>query len=155
MGIARLDDYTGSWAGSNSFRLMPADELATRPAQATLSLSANAHLASLAYRWEHAEDGPQDGLLVFGAGTEADSLVGLWGDSWHQQPEPMLMPGTVVDDGFELTSEYGDGFEWHILIDADSDGLRMRMQNVVPAGHATAEISAGPYDAMIVELRRT
>jgi hypothetical protein len=32
--------------------------------------------------------------------------------------------------------------------------LRMQMDNVIPAEHATAEIAAGPYPVMIMQTQR-
>ena len=56
----------GAWSGTNGFRLMPADPLATAPATATLTLAAGGSLLTLAYTWSHPEDGAADGLLVTG-----------------------------------------------------------------------------------------
>jgi hypothetical protein len=151
MGIAHLADYAGDWVGTNGFRLMPTDELATRPASATLSMAAGTHLASLAYRWEHPDDGPQDGLVVVGVGADADSALALWGDSWHQQPEPRSMPGQLAEGAIHLAAAYGGGWEWRLIVEAEAKVLRMRMENVVPDDRA----SAGPYEVMLMELTRS
>ena len=85
---------TGPWAGSNGFRMMPADPFSTRPSTATLTLAAGGSLLSFAYTWSHPEDGDHEGLLVIGP-DDAGRLVGLWADSWHQQPAPMPMTGSL------------------------------------------------------------
>ena len=131
-----LSDLVGSWAGTNGFRLMPGDPLAEFPATATVTPYAGGHLTAVAYTWRHPDDGPQDGLIVAGVGTA------LWADSWHQQPEPMTLPG--ADGGYQ--GEYGDGFGWRICFDtSDAEVLRMRMDNV-PA--------SGPYPVMVMDLHR-
>ncbi|MEU4478459.1 hypothetical protein AB0F68_10410 [Micromonospora sp. NPDC023966] len=102
-----LADFAGSWAGTNGFRLMPADPLAESPAALTVTTAAGGHLTSVAYSWTHPDDGPQDGLLVIGAGDQEGSLVAVWGDSWHRQPTPMSLTGGPGTDGaFELKGEY-------------------------------------------------
>lgn len=59
--------------------------------------------------------------------------------------------GAVV----ELEGDYG-GWGWRIVIDAGDPGnLRMLMDNVVQRDQATAELPAGPYPAMVMNIRRT
>ena len=151
-----LSEFAGAWTGTNGFRLMPPDPLVERPATMTVTVAAGGHLSSVAYSWEHPEDGPQDGLLVIGPADADASLVALWGDSWHQKPAPMSLSGGYEGDAtFGLTGDYGGGWGWRIVFDtANPDLLRMRMDNVVPADQATAEISAGPYPAMVMDVRR-
>ena len=151
-----LSDWAGPWAGINGFRLMPTDPLAKFPATATVTLAAGGHLTSVAYTWEHPDDGLQDGLLVIGSGGEDGALVAMWGDSWHQKPAPMsLSGGRGAGTAVQLEGDYGGGWSWRIVFETtDSDNLRMRMDNVIPAEHATAEIPAGPYPAMIMDLHR-
>ena len=76
-----LFDFAGPWAGSNGFRMMPDDPLAEFPAAATVTIAAGGYLTSVAYSWEHPDDGPQDGLVVVGSAGEDGSLVAMWGDS--------------------------------------------------------------------------
>ncbi|MFC0004336.1 DUF1579 family protein [Micromonospora siamensis] len=150
-----LSDFVGGWTGTNGFRLMPGDPLAESPAAATVSAAAGGHLTSIGYRWEHPDDGPQDGLVV--AWTAEDgSLAAVWSDSWHQQPVPMSLAGSRGADGtVALDGAYGGGWVWRIVFDTTDDGtFRMRMENVVPAGEATAELPAGPYPAMVLRARR-
>lgn len=99
-----------------------------------------------------ADDGPHDGLLVFGRSEGDDSLVGLWGDSWHQSPAPQVCSGSVADGTVMFEYEYAGGWRWRILADAAGDGLELRMQNVVPEGDAEGGVPPGPYDAMVIEL---
>jgi hypothetical protein len=151
-----LSDFAGSWVGTNGFRLMPSDPLAERAATVTVTIAAGGHLTSVAYSWEHPDDGPQDGLLVISSAGEDGSLVAVWGDSWHQQPATMSLPGgRGTGETFEFAGDYGDGWGWRISLDGtDTESLRMRMDNVIPAAHATAETAAGPYPVMVMAVRR-
>jgi hypothetical protein len=135
---------------------MPAEPLAEFPARATVSHGAGGHLVSIAYWWEHPDDGPQDGFMVIGPADEGGSLVAMWGDSWHQKPTPMLFSGSRGTGGaLELEGDYGGGWRWRVTFDAtDTDNFRMQMDNVIPAEYATAEKSAGPYPVMIMQTRR-
>ncbi len=151
-----LSDFAGQWTGTNGFRLMPTDPLAEFPATATVTPAAGGYLTSVAYTWEHPEDGPQEGLLVLGSSGEDRSLVAMWGDSWHQKPAPMSLSGRhEAGTGVELEGAYGGGWSWRIVFETtDSENLRMRMDNVIPVDQATAEIPAGAYPAMVMDVRR-
>jgi hypothetical protein len=151
-----MPDSAGAWVGTNGFRLMPSDPLAEFPAKVIVTNAAGGNLASVAYWWEHPDDGPQDGLLVIGPADEDGSLLALWGDSWHQKPTPMLLSGTHRTGGtLELEGDYGGGWRWRVTVDAtDAENLRMQMDNVIPAEQATDAISAGPYPVMIMHAGR-
>jgi hypothetical protein len=152
-----LPDSVGTWVGTNGFRLMPDDLLAEFPGGMTITTGAGGHLTSVAYSWQHPDDGPQDGLLIIGRADEEGSLVALWGDSWHQRPAPMIFSGSQATDqnlGFE--GDYGGGWRWRIILEATGEEqLRMEMHNVIPADYATAEKAAGPYPVMIMQTRRS
>jgi hypothetical protein len=152
-----LSDFAGTWAGTNGFRMMPQDKLAERPATASVTAAARGHMTAFAYSWEHPDDGAQEGLLVVGPADESGSLVALWGDSWHQQPAPMSLTGAIgAGPTLELTGAYGGNWGWRIVLDLSApDILRMRMDNVVPDDHASPEVPAGPYPAMLMDVRRT
>ncbi|MBC9715548.1 hypothetical protein H9Y04_23650 [Streptomyces sp. TRM66268-LWL] len=158
--MALLSAAAGEWTGTNGFRLMPDDPLSERPATATLALAAGGHLTSLTYSWEHPDDGPQEGLLVIGRaedgerGEGAGTLTATWGDSWHQKPAPMTLAGRLAEDGsVGLDARYGEGWGWHIAVTATAEGLRMRMDNVLPPEYATPQVPS--YPAMVMELGRT
>jgi len=144
---------TGTWSGSSQFRMMPSDPFSTEPAAGALALAAGGSLVSFAYTWSHPVDGDQDGLLVAGP-DDSGGLVALWADSWHQQPAPMSMTGSIDDDGALLVSgSYAGEWGWRIALSA-GDLLTMRMENVVPASVA-GEADAGPYTVMLAELGRS
>ena len=150
-----LAGTTGSWTGTNGFRLMPGDDLAMLPASVEVSMGARGNLASLAYRWEHPSDGQQDGLLAIGLASEEGALAALWADSWHQQPTSMSLTGRVDPGSLELEGAYGGDWTWRIAVDANGTGhLHVRMENVIPARQATAETSAGAYTVMTMDLTR-
>jgi hypothetical protein len=122
----------------------------------TLSNAAGGNLVSIAYWWEHPNDGPQDGLVVIGPADVSDSIVAMWGDSWHQKPAPMMLSGSRRTDAvLELEGDYGGGWRWRVRFDAtDTESFRMQMDNVIPAEQATADIAAGPYPVMIMQTQR-
>ncbi|PRX99942.1 hypothetical protein [Allonocardiopsis opalescens] len=153
--MALLSDAIGGWTGTNGFRLLPGDPFAEFPATLTVTSAAAGHLAAVAYSWTHPDDGPQEGLLVIGAGEGEGALVAMWGDSWHQRPSPMTLSGSRQDPGaVVLEGDYGGGWLWRISVAAGADGLRLRMDNVIPADQATDEVSAGPYAAMLMTAHR-
>ena len=147
----------GTWAGTSGFRLLPGDPLRELPATASVSTAAGGHLGLVAYTWQHPDDGPQDGLLLLAPTGGCDAVSGAWGDSWHQQPAPVPLTGSRAADGsLGLEGGYGDGWAWRILLGTDGDGeLRLRMDNVVPAGAVAADLPAGPYPVMLLRARRT
>ena len=77
---------------------MPSDPLVEFPARVIVTTAAADYLTSVAYSWEHPDDGAQDGLLVIGSADEHGSLVVMWGDSWHQKPTPMMLSGSRGTD---------------------------------------------------------
>jgi hypothetical protein len=152
-----VDQASGSWEGTNGFRLMPGDPLSEFPAAATLSVGAGGCLGTLDYTWTHPEDGAQNGLLAFGIAGSDNSIVALWADSWHQHPEAKVCGGGIHEHGvISVGLEYGDGWRWQIILDASkTDVLVLQMDNVIPPAVATEEISAGPYLVMSMELHRS
>lgn len=145
--MAILGDFVGTWAGTNGFRLMPADPLAEAPATAVVAVAAGGHLTTVSYTWRHPVDGPQEGMIVIGGD---DSLTALLADSWHQKPEPMTLTGRAAP--VTLEASYGGGWGWRIVLEGDAgQALRMRMENVLPPERATPDMSA--YPAMVMELR--
>jgi hypothetical protein len=154
-----LSELVGAWAGTNGFRLMPTDPLRELPATATVSTAAGGHLTLVAYTWEHPDDGPQDGVLLVGSTGEGEgnTVTATWGDSWHQKPAPLSLSGSRAADGaVSLEAAYAGDWAWRILIEAGDDGeLLLRMDNVIPESHATADMPAGPYPAMLMLARRS
>jgi hypothetical protein len=148
-----LGRLAGTWEGTNGFRLMPADELHRAPATATMATAAGGHDVVVTYTWVHPQDGPQDGVLLVGSPDEHGQVTAAWGDSWHQQPSIRTFAGTVVGGRLEVSADYGGGWMWTIAIEGD-DPLAVTMYNVVPEEYATDENAAGPYPAMVTELRR-
>jgi hypothetical protein len=153
-----LGRLVGTWRGTNRFRLMPTDPFHEAPATAQLATVADGHVVLLTYTWEHPADGSQDGVLVVGSPEDGQHqhVSAAWGDSWHQKPALLSLRGTLADGALELTADYGGGWLWVISLDGERDDmLVLTMQNVVPAEHATGDVSAGPYVVMLAELRRT
>jgi hypothetical protein len=136
--------------------MMPSDSLVELPASVTVTIAAGGYLTSVAYSWEHPDDGAQEGLLVIGSADDDGPLVAMWGDSWHQKPAPMMLSGSRGTDAtLELEGDYGGGWRWRVMLDgSDAESLRTQMDNVIPVEQATADISDGPYPVMVMHTRR-
>jgi len=148
---AAFTDHTGSWGGSNQFRLMPTDPLHEAPATADVTIAAAGTLVSIAYTWSHPQDGDQDGLLVVGA-DDAGELTALWGDSWHQLP-PMTLTGSTDEGRLVVGYEYAGGWHWRIIVDATVPGaLGLRMENAPPPSEDPE--GTGAYAAMAAAFGR-
>lgn len=146
-----IPDHSGTWAGSNAFRLMPTDEPHVAGATARVTVNAGGHVTSIAYAWSHADDGQQDGVLVFGPGDEPGSIVAFWGDSWHQSPGPRVLHGTIDGGLVDVGYSYAEGWDWRIVVDAtDADTLRLRMDN----SGVHDGVPFDPYPAMLATFRR-
>lgn len=134
---------------------MPADSPHVAAATADVKTAAAGNMTAIAYSWSHPEDGAQDGLLVIGPKDESQGAVALWGDSWHQSPEPTVLVGGLEDGLLVVSYAYGGEWRWQISVDATSaDALRLRMDNIVPESAATETVAAGAYPAMLTDLRR-
>jgi hypothetical protein len=146
--------HTGSWVGTNEFRLMPDDPTHAAGAAAQVSRAAGGQVATIGYTWQHPEDGEQDGILLLGPDDDAEGVVALWGDSWHQSPAPKLLTGTTDGRRVQLDYRYGGDWRWQISIDAtDPEALSVQMDNVVPPS-AAGDGASGPYPAMVARFRR-
>lgn len=134
---------------------MPTDAPHDASATAHVSSAAAGNLTAIAYTWSHPQDGAQDGLLVVGPDEESEGVVALWGDSWHQSPPPKVLSGAIEDGVITVSYEYAGDWRWQITVDAtDAELLGLRMDNVVPESAATDGVAAGPYPAMVTDLRR-
>jgi hypothetical protein len=146
--------HTGSWTGTNEFRLMPTDPPHAAVARADVSCAAAGGLTTIAYTWTHPDDAEQDGLLVLGPDDDPDSVIALWGDSWHQSPAAKVLVGAIDGRQVRLDYQYADDWRWLITVDAtDPEVLYLRMDNVVPES-AAPDGGAGPYPAMVARLLR-
>lgn len=146
----------GSWSGTNGFRLVPNDPLGESPATASVSTAAGGHLTLVTYTWQHPDDGPQDGLILIAPAGEGAAVSATWGDSWHQKPDTMTLSGSQAADGsLALEGSYYGDWGWRILLETSDGALRLRMDNVIPASGATADMPAGPYPAMILQAHRS
>ena len=153
--MGSLTDHAGSWAGTNGFRLMPADSLYVAAATAHVSIAAGGNLTMVAYTGSHPDDGAQDGLLVVGPNAEPPDAVAFWADSWHQHPDPTVLHGRLRDGVLVVSYAYGGDWRWEITVDAQNpEVLAIRMDNIVPQSVAAEGGDAGPYSAMVVDLQR-
>lgn len=149
--------------GQGGFRLMPEDEMAVGDASATVEAPAGGYALSLTYTWTHPDDGLQDGVLLAGSPEEgADTVEATWLDSWHQQPGPLHLTGTL--DGatygvLELSAFYSGAWGWQIRLDLTSaEETVIVMRHVIPAealhqAPPGTQMTAGPYEVMDLRLR--
>ncbi|MFI6226619.1 hypothetical protein ACIBCR_04770 [Micromonospora echinospora] len=65
----------------------------------------------------------------------------------------MTPPGrSVADETYEFDGDYDGGWSWRTVFDPSGSGtIRMRMENVIPAEHATARAPARPYPVMVLK----
>jgi hypothetical protein len=90
---------------------------------------------------------------VVGAGDEPPAALGLWSDSWHQNPAAKVFVGEAKDGAVTLEYDYAGDWRWIITVEAPtSDLLDLRMENVVP--ESVAPEAAGPYTAMFARFGR-
>jgi hypothetical protein len=134
-------------SGSNAFRLMPEDDLFEAPATATVRSAAGGHALVVAYTWEHADDGPQDGVLLVSSPDDDGIVHATLMDSWHQKPGPMHLTGRLLEDGSgaSVSAVYYQVYEWEVDVRPVDGGLELDMRNVVPDG--------GTYDVMLLRVR--
>ncbi len=153
--MREFDRHQGAWAGTNAFRLAPADPPQHAPISASISRAAGGHITQIAYSWAHPEDGAQDGLLVLGPGAEPSTVEAFWADSWHQSPQPRTLEGSTEGGVITVGYDYSGEWRWEIVVELSAeDQVVLTMNNVVPESAATAEISAGLYAAMRAVLTR-
>ena len=159
---------TGAWAdvpahpramtGTNAFRLIPDDAMHEAPATATVRSSAGGHALVLTYTWEHAEDGPQDGVLLVASADDGGVVHATLLDSWHQHPAPMHLTGRMLPGGLgaSVSAVYAEVYGWEVDVRLDAGELAMDMRNVLPAEDVPQE-SAGAatatrYDVMLLRV---
>lgn len=120
-----------------------------------MTTPAGGHLALITYIWQHPDDGAQDGLLLVGRDGDGGAVTATWGDSWHQQPEPMSLTGRAAD-AVDLEAAYGGDWRWRIRVGPGEGGrLHMTMHNVVPAAEASVDMPPGPYPVMVLQAARS
>ncbi|WP_018347858.1 hypothetical protein [Longispora albida] len=139
--IEALRELAGRWAGTNEFRLMPADPAERLATTAELTLVAR-NGVSLAYTWSHPADGPQEGFALL-HDAEDGSAAATWLDSWHQSPQAATLTGTADSSGTHLRTTYGGGdWGWAIHVEPAGAGLRITMTNEGPGIPAYAAMTA-------------
>jgi len=133
----RLSAFEGSWSGEHRLRMMPDDEFDTSASTALVAAAARGNVATLTYTWADFDDVEQAGLIVLSDGASPSTVDVVWSDSWHQQPQWMVMSGSATEAKVSFSGAYGEGdetAEWHIHLHLDDPGtLVMTMDNVMPA----------------------
>jgi hypothetical protein len=128
---------------------MPHDDWFSAPASATVDTGARGSAVTISYTWVHADDGPQEGVLVIANAAE-ELVTGLWIDTWHQkQAQPLDAVGPAESEiMFEWA--YGGDWRWQIVLQA-GETLTITMRNIVPADADTGR-EAISYEAMEMQL---
>ncbi len=149
--------------GEGGFRLMPGDEMAAGEASATVEAPAGGYALTLTYTWTHPDDGLQDGVLLVGSPEDgSDTVEATWLDSWHQQPAPLRLTGTVDASTYgvlELSAFYSGAWGWQIRLDLTSpEETVIVMRHVIPEealdqAPPGTSMQVGPYDVMDLRLR--
>ncbi|WP_107774527.1 hypothetical protein [Nocardioides sediminis] len=138
------DVPTGEGTGTYEFRMMPTDDFHGGASSVTVTDTARGRAVLVAYTWEHAEDGPQEGTLVLGVPGEDGVVTAAWVDSWHQR-DVVLLTGTGSAAGATVGYEYAPGWTWEIEVGVVDGDLALVMRNGVPAGEGSP---GGRYDVM-------
>jgi hypothetical protein len=129
----------GGWSGVNRLWLSPEAPVRMSDATAEVGSVAGGQFLTIAYTW--AEEGPQDGLIVFGWQEESGALQAAWVDSWHNQDKLMSCRGHRAAAGrVAVQGTYpappGPDWGWEIAVEPDGrDSFRMVMDNITPEGH--------------------
>lgn len=146
--VERLSAAVGGWTGSKRLRMMPTDGYRASDARATVTSAAGGNAVTIAYVW--AEEGAaQEGLLVIADGEGATAATAVWLDSWHQNPQWMILGGAIDEAGVvRMDGSYGPDLGWRIAVDpGEGRTLRIGMDNVMP--------DTGAYAVVEIELTRT
>lgn len=151
---------SGSWTGTNGFRMYPHEEFSTAESSAVVTAVAGGTGVSVAYTWVHPTDGPQSGFLVIGEPGEDGTVTAALLDSWHQRTGPATLTGTRTEadpaERVHVEYDYGQGWLWRIRLEpvfaGDGTDLAMTMSNVVPEGVEGAP--AGAYEVMTARWTR-
>lgn len=154
----RARDLSGrDLVGTGSFRLMPDDPMHQAPASGRVEAVAGGWATCITYRWEHPDDGPQEGVLLVASPDDDGGVRATLVDSWHQKPGPMNLTGARDQMTTHLNATYGGDWGWNIIVSLDEAGIRPVMQNVIPEGSTEmapdgTAIQPGAYDVMDIRL---
>jgi hypothetical protein len=121
----------GERTGTYEFRMMPTDEFQGGASTASVTGAARGRAVLVAYTWEHAQDGPQEGTLMLGLPGEDGAVTAAWVDSWHQR-DVVLLTGTGSPHGATVGYEYAPGWTWEIAVAVTDGDLALVMRNGVP-----------------------
>jgi hypothetical protein len=138
------DVPTGEGTGTYEFRMMPTDDFQGGASSVTVTDAARGRAVLVAYSWEHAEDGPQEGTLVLGVPGKDGAVTAAWVDSWHQR-DVVLLTGTGSPAGATVGYEYAPGWTWEIEVGVVDGALTLVMRNGVPASEGSP---GGQYDVL-------
>jgi len=145
--VAHLADLAGDWAGSSLLWLRPDEPVRESETTACVGMVARGQFLTIHYTW--AEEGePQDGLLLFGAGSKPDAVSAVWVDSWHMGSKFMVCEGAARADGtLSATGSYeappGPDWGWRIELEpVHPDSFRIIMFNILPDGTEARAVEA-------------
>jgi hypothetical protein len=130
----------GEWGGTYSLWFKPNEPVRNSDATAEGRFLAREAFFLLTYTW-HTDDMDQEGVFLLGGKGETASAT--WGDTWHMQPDPMVITeGELTSEGQELVflGSYGTGpdspdWGWRTEFTLQGeDAFLMEAYNITPDG---------------------
>lgn len=137
----------GAWQGHSSLWLQPGTPAFECATSATLYAVAGGKVVAFDYAWM-LEGEPQDGRLML-AVDDAEGVHMAWCDSFHMDAKIMDLAGDGNDEVIAATCSYqlpdSEPWRWRIELGSHgTDGLQLRMYNILPA-------SMGGIEALAVQ----
>lgn len=122
---------TGPRTGTATFQLMSSDDPAAGPSSGSVEDAAGGRGVTVAYTWNHPDDGQQAGTLLLGVPGEGGSVAAGWVDGWHQ-PDVVALAGHATDTGAVVGYEYAPGWRWEVELEVVDGAPQLVMRNLVP-----------------------
>jgi len=136
-GLEKLLACAGNWSGNNRLREPNTNLAEDSESTATVTPVLGGRFVRLDYTWGY-QGTPQEGSLLIGYDSKADSVAVHWIDTWHMGDKVMVCRGTATDDGdITVHGSYaappGPDWGWRIVIRSRGHAdLSLTMFNVSP-----------------------
>ena len=136
----------GSWRGTNTLQ-DPHNNIAEESAAtATVTPVLGGRFVRLDYTWGY-QGKPQEGSLLIGFDTQADTVTAHWIDTWHMSDKVMACTGSSPSGPtLAVLGSYaappGPDWGWRIEITPGDSQLRLVMVNIWPEGKEDLAVEA-------------